>query len=244
MAKIKIGNRYFDSVQGVVVNDENGDKSLYSKPSWAENNEVKAGYIEDRPFYHKAIEEGSATRDTEATPYTLNIGGVNVTFSSQEETFNLQDPYTMTGVSIQTEVNGPFYEIKGYIKSAYELSQYQASSALVGAIVDGPVINLPSAITALILINNTGYNIICFYSNTKGILDGANSPIGFYVNTNLPTTWYYKNYFPIVINERYREFFQSMKTPIYVMSSSLADFTDLDFSNFAPGDIVLGVLEQ
>lgn len=247
MARVKIGNRYFDAVSGIAVNDENGDKALYSKPSWSENTKTKAGYIENRPFFREDESEGSLLVLDSTKTYLfpgLTTETADIFLSQVDDVLNLQDPFSLIGCEISYDGGVTKHTIVNYIKTAYELELIASSEETVCVIVDGPLVGLNSTVTAIYLMGASSGIPLMLYANKKGVLDQDASPIGLYVNFSLSTSWNYYNYKPIIINEDYLTFFQNLRNPIHIMRSTVADIEKMDFSNFEPGDIILGVLDQ
>lgn len=241
MARIKIGNRYFDSVAGVVVNDENGDKSLYSKPSWDENNVNKAGYIEDRPFWTEKTTI-TLTNEFEQTGYDFTG---TTTLSSDITIHKLTTSITDAQALLdgQIIINQVTYPIIAHCKTDYEIQYYSTQNTMSAILIDGPLVSLPSAVMALYLIGNQQKIPILLITHKDGVF-GTGAEKGTYIAkiTDVSIESFTLNFENIILNAKYNSFFKNLRSPIFINTATGID--DMDFSNFAAGDIILVMLDQ
>jgi hypothetical protein len=240
MAKVRIGNRYFDAVQGIVVDDGNGEKALFSKPDWNESDPTKAGFIKDRPFWRQKKSLDITTTLTDNSGYQVNFGGQTIYAydANWGENFAIPEPIWLVGGTVT--VGGIEYTLTKYCKSMYELQVEASKSNLHAVVFDGSVLDFPSSVTVIALVGGDDAVPVLLFTSKSGVV-ASDAPAGLYglyigLAEMIATNLTYDN---VVVDINYASFFTNLSPRILVLGAG--DLQTFQPELFEPGDIILGV---
>lgn len=255
MADVRIGNRTFNGIEGVVLNNKTSGSTLYSLMDWNENSNSRPNYVKNRPFWieEKILYSNSNQMQsieandtiTEMWPEVSNIKCFNTNYKNFV-------PELMVGGVVTINISGTetTYNIVKYCPTenqlAHFLSDYAGTNNL--AIVNGMAFSLPSTcFMGIIPITATTY--IKIFTIASPNLFAANAPEGLYIYTttqenNDGTTTTYQltslKFNDIIFNKDYQAFFDYFRNPMYILPiKDLMDVVNQDTSGFKAGDLIL-----
>ena len=255
MANVKIGNRTFNGIEGVVLNNQTSGNTLYSLMDWGENSHNQPNYVKNRPFWiqNKSYSWSGTDNSTNSfdPPEEFNsiIASKLNWISSVDDNFV---PELMVGGSVTLNLNGTTatYPIEKYIAT---ITQYQHFMADYGeqpvvGIINGQIMGFPASVSIGIVPITADTSIMIFMTAPANTL-ASDSPAGLYafkynhvIDDATTETYYLTNlkFNDIIINKDYGTFFDYFRNPIYIMPvDQITEVLNQDLSNYNTGDLIL-----
>ena len=253
MANVKIGNRVFNGIEGIVLDNYTSGSTLYSLMDWKINSSNEPNYVKNRPFWVEEKSFGSGMFSTEHqftfentdTGYTYKCQLINDDMNIVPELFvNGQTTYSNNIASNNTEIIDAYCATSGQVDAFFRDSGKTSACILV----QGHIIGFPSSWVICVLYHLEGHKVPIFGWIDPELL-GEQHPRGLYaIETSFQqeeatVTIQLTNikFNDIIINEDYGRFFHYLRNPIHVVPVTSLDatiLTGLDLSLYNPGDFV------
>lgn len=216
------------------------DKRLNTKSNYGENDATKAGYLQNRPFWHVArkLEWDGASYDRVAE----GPNQLGQLYQLDEWIELIPEGSELVGAQCKCIIEGSetTLSILAYCQTYAEYESYLnlEEPGLIAIEASAVGFYLPAIIITLLGVGEGGGTLCCCLR--EEIMEGM--PRGIYTTLISETTYLAQlDYSAIEIKEEYKSFFKGLSLPIHVLQIVNIDNAP-DFSMYQPGDIILAVL--
>ena len=257
MANVRIGNRIFNGIEGVLLNNQTSGSTLYSLMDWGENSTKQPNYVKNRPFWNEKKEivwDGTSNLISNLPEEVKSSFNVTDLAFLPNYNYNFM-PELMVNGEVDVVKNNNSAQKYTIAKYCHTITQFAHACQDLDdnniIIVNGGAFGLPNTAHLGCLPNDESSPIVLFAILPANAI-GNGTPAGLYVskakNSATSDTYYLTKliFNDIIFNKDYEVFFNYLRNPMYIIPIDADPEAVLsqDLSSYQPGDLLLLTLND